>query len=61
MLTFFMARISLAAAIAAGVAGLSGGAPCCAVAGRAAKTSPNARPAAGKILKTLFIPILLGI
>src|ERR1700722_12626081 len=56
METFFMARISLAAAIAAGEACLSGGAAgCCAAAGRAAKTSPSATAAAGKILKTLFI------
>src|SRR5437016_6802423 len=61
-LAFFIVRISLAAAIAAGEAGLSGGAAgCCAAADKPAKASPSARHAAGKILKTLFIPLLPGI
>src|ERR1700733_15906417 len=49
-----MARISLAAAIAAGVPSLSGGG-CCAPAGTAPRASPMARPAADKILKRRFI------
>src|SRR6202163_2826947 len=55
---FFMARISLAAAIAAGVPGLSAGAACCAPAGRPASASPSTRPAADKIPKRRFIPNL---
>src|SRR4030088_2216861 len=56
-LAFFMARISLAAAIAAGDAGLSAGAAgCCARAGTPARASPITRPAADKILKRRFIP-----
>ena len=43
---FFIARISLAAAIAVGEAGF-GAAGCWASAGIAARASPNARPAAG--------------
>src|SRR5246127_2391430 len=57
---FFMARISLAAAIAAGEPGLSAGAccwagACWALAGRPASASTT--KAAGNVLKTLFIPI----
>src|ERR1700748_2434087 len=65
---FFKVRISRAAAMQAGVPGFSvgaGAAACCAAAGWEARasprTSPMPRPAAGKILKTLFIPLLLGI
>src|SRR6202790_4649824 len=57
-LAFFIARISLAAAIAAGDASLSGGG-CCAPAGKPVRANPSARPAADKILKRRFIPILL--
>src|SRR5215831_35776 len=57
---FFIARISLAAAIAPGEAAFGGAAACCAAAGNAAIARASARPAAGKILKTLFIPFLLG-
>src|SRR6516225_3912126 len=57
---FFIARISLAAAMAPGEAAFGGAAACCAEAGNAAIARANARPAAGKILKTLFIPFLLG-
>src|SRR4051812_14631495 len=57
---FFKVRISLAAAIAAGEAGLSGGAAgCCADAGRPASASPRTRPATDMNLTTLFILILL--
>src|SRR5258706_11935327 len=56
---FFMARISLAAAIAAGDPDLSAGAAACwAPAGTPARASPSARPAADKIIERLFIPIL---
>src|SRR6266436_2155232 len=59
-LAFFMVRISLAAAIAAGEACFSGGAAgCCAPAGTAASANPTTRPAADKIVEKLFIPILL--
>src|SRR6266566_6066668 len=57
-LAFFIARISFAAAIAAGEACLSGGADagaCWATAGTAATASPNARLAADKILERRFI------
>src|SRR5450631_2621027 len=58
-LAFFMARISLAAAIAAGDPGLSvGAAGCWAPAGTPASASPSTRPAADKILKRRFIPNL---
>src|SRR5260370_34884107 len=58
-LAFFMVRISFAAAIAAGEAGLSGGdCCCCAPAGAPARANPNTRPPADKILATLFIPNL---
>src|SRR5882724_7471099 len=61
---FFMSRISFAAAIAAGEAGLSGGGCCagcccCAPAGTPVRASPNARPAADKIFERRFIPVLL--
>ncbi len=57
---FFKVRISLAAAMAAGEAGFSGGAAgCCADAGKPASASPRHRPATDIILNTLFIPILL--
>jgi hypothetical protein len=57
----------LAAAIAAGDAGLSVGAPgvaagaffCCASAGTAVRARPTARPAADNIRERLFISILL--
>src|SRR5450631_773438 len=56
---FFMARISLAAAMAAGDPGLSvGAAGCWAPAGTPASASPSTRPAADKILKRRFIPNL---
>src|SRR5258705_12359099 len=61
-LAFFIARISFAAASAAGEACLSGGADagaCWATAGTPATASPNARLAADKILEKRFIPILL--
>src|SRR4029453_18412664 len=65
-LAFFIVRISLAAAIAAGEPGLScvaagaaGAFFCCATAGTAVRASPAARPAADKIRERLFIPILL--
>src|SRR6516162_2638901 len=57
---FFIARISLAAAMAPGEAAFGGAAACCAAAGNAAIARASARLAAGKILKTLFIPFLLG-
>ncbi len=68
---FFMARISLAAAIAAGEAGFNvaeppgagaAGAAClgaCAMAGAPASASASVRPAADKIPEKPFIPILL--
>src|SRR5450755_1210582 len=59
-LAFFIARISLAAAIAAGEAGL-GAAGCCAPAGTPQRANPSTRPAADRILARLFIPILLRI
>src|SRR5438874_5927969 len=57
-----IARISLAAAIAAGEPGLSGVVAagaffCCASAGTAVRASPTARPAADKIRERLFITI----
>src|ERR1019366_3100679 len=62
-LAFFIARISLAAAIAAGDAGLSGAGCCCccccAPAGTPVRANPSARPAANRIPERLFIPILL--
>ena len=62
-LAFFMVRISLAAAIAAGDACLTGagcfGAGGWAPAGTPASASARAKPAAGKIPEKLFIPILL--
>src|SRR6266481_7699297 len=58
-LAFFIVRISFAEAIAAGEAGLSEGGCCCAPAGTPARASPNARPAADKILERRFIPNLL--
>src|SRR5258705_4187115 len=68
-LAFFIARISFAAAIAAGDAGLSGGGGdccclggagcCCAPAGTPARANPIARPAADKVLERRFIPNLL--
>src|ERR1700710_1510156 len=61
---FFIARISLAAAIAPGVPCLSGtdvaagaGGFCCATAGTAVRA--RARPVADKMLERHFIPILL--
>src|SRR5260370_9955071 len=57
-LAFFIARISFAAAIAAGDAGLPGGG-CCAPAGTPSRANPNARPAADKILERRFIPNFL--
>src|ERR1700732_4029905 len=57
--TFFKVSSSLADAIAAGDAGLSGAggcaAGCCAPAGTAVRANPSARPAADKILVRLFI------
>src|SRR5262245_3237479 len=61
---FFICRISLAAAMQAGVPCLSDGAGaacCCALAVWLAKANPSARPTAGNILTTLFIPLLPGI
>src|ERR1700744_5986304 len=63
---FFMPKISRAAAMQAGGPGLRGcdwvGAPACwASAGPLDKANPSARQAAGKVLKTLFIPLLPGI
>ena len=61
---FFMVRISLAAASAAGEAGLSavGGAAsfCWADAGAPISARLNARAAADKLPERLFIPILLN-
>src|SRR6476646_6873841 len=65
-LAFFIARISLAAAIAAGVASLSGGAAvagagafCWAITGPATSASDRARPAADNIREKFVIPVLL--
>src|SRR5882757_7724949 len=59
--TFFMPRISLAAAIAAGVDCLTAGAAgCCASAGAADSASPTATVAADKSPEKRFIPSLLA-
>src|SRR6185312_15616129 len=61
---FFICRSSLAAAMQEGVAGFSpsicGACCCCPLAGSDSNASPSATPAAGRIPKTLFIPLLLG-
>src|SRR4051794_30688315 len=67
-LAFFMARYSLAEAIAAGVAGFrpgmvvgegAGAAFCCAKAGAPTSARPKASAAADKLPERLFISILL--
>src|SRR5882757_2037974 len=55
VLALFIARISLAAAIAAGEASFG----VCAPAGTPVKANPHARQAAGKILERHFIAVLL--
>src|SRR5258708_39292470 len=59
-LAFFIVRISLAAAIAAGEASLSGSG-CCAPARTTVRANPSATLAADKSRENRFIPILLGL